>query len=575
MMLFALPFLAFGVGMGGCGAWTAAKVRDAQRWVEVPAVVKTVELKRGEKNSRRVLATYEYEFGGRKYSGERVSLHSGGDSLGRFQTSAHEELERHRRTGKPFRCFVNPRDPAESVLYRDVRWEMMLLYCGVAALFGSAGVGVLAASVVTWRRQPGRLAGSDLAERPWEARADWAAGRIGPSDAVRAAVPATSAVALWWMLASAPLVATWPLIATEAQTRWSWLVLAPPAVGVLIVVYAVYLAIRRRRFGESVFEMASVPGVVGGPLTGVVRIPKMIQPENGFRLRLLCMSQSRGRNNHDEHERAIWQDERFVERAMEDGSGGVAVPVMMAIPYTARPTSDADKGPRIRWLLEIFAELPGVNYKSEFEVPVFKTDASRPDFQLDPQLTADYASPPDNDLFLREAGIIKEPGPNGGVRLVFPAGRNPGSALVATVAAAAFVGGAWLMLHNGVMILFPIVLGLMGALFTLVALDSWFYRSVVEASASGLCVRGGLMGIGRSRTYPPDDIRRFRSAESMSSGKHVWCTISVETRSDKRQTIGKNISSKLTERAVIEELNAALGRVVPVTQKKSKVEPRQ
>jgi hypothetical protein len=266
MMLFALPFAVTGIGMGGYAWWVASKALDAQSWLETPAVLTSVELKQGKNGSRQAIATYEYEFGGRRYFGDQVSLHRGNDDLGRFQTRAHEELNRHKLKGQPFRAYVNPNDPAESVLYRNVRWEMMAMFCGMAALFGSAGVGIFTASLVTRLRRETTAAGGDSEAKPWERRADWASGRIGPSDAARAAVPATSAVAAWWLLASTPIVATWPIIVKEAGTRWSWLLLLFPVIGVLIVVYAAYLAIRRRRFGESIFEMASVPGVVGGPL---------------------------------------------------------------------------------------------------------------------------------------------------------------------------------------------------------------------------------------------------------------------------------------------------------------------
>jgi hypothetical protein len=471
--------------------------------------------------------------------------------------------------------YVNPQNPAESVLYRNLRWEMMLLFSGMGVLFGSVGIGIFTASLVTWMRGAASGKINPDAERPWESRADWASGRIGPSDAVRAAVPATSAVAAWWVLMSVPIVVTFPLALEYSDTRWSWLLLAIPAIAVLIIGCAIYLAIRRRRFGESVFEMASVPGVVGGPLTGVIRIPKVFEPKNGFRIRLSCMEQGRNHKGEREHERTIWQDESFVAKAMADGTSGIAVPVLMAIPYKSRPTSVSESKTPIRWFLELFAELPGVNYKTEFEVPVFKTAESRADFQLDPALTADYTSPPNNDLFLREAGIIKEPASYGGVRLIFPAGRSVVSSLVATTAAVAFCGGAWLMYQNDLMILFPIVFGFVGVLFAMVAIDSWLYRSVVEASTRGLSIRGGVLGLGRTRTYRPDEIRQFYSKQSMSSGRHVWSTISVETQNGESRTIGKNIYSKLAEQAVIDELNAALGREVPLSYEQQKVQRQQ
>ena len=153
-MLFAVPFIAVGAGMGGCAGWTAVKVRDSQHWTEVPAIIKSAKLKRGD--TLRALATYEYDVNGRKYSGNRVSFHRGSDNVSSFQRTAFNELDKHRKSGRPFRAFVNPQDPAESVLYRNVRWEMMLLYCGVAVLFGGTGVGLFVASLVAWRRPSAR-----------------------------------------------------------------------------------------------------------------------------------------------------------------------------------------------------------------------------------------------------------------------------------------------------------------------------------------------------------------------------------------------------------------------------------
>ena len=336
----------------------------------------------------------------------------------------------------------------------------------------------------------------------------------------------------------------------EARTRWVWSIVSIPAIGILALSYATYAALRRRRFGESVFEMASVPGVVGGPLSGIVRIPALVQPESGFRLRLLCMSQARDHDGKQKHERVLWQDEHFVAKAMGgDGADEVAVPVLMAIPFGTRPTTSAgDDSLRIRWLLEISAELPGVNYKTEFEVPVFKTPESRADFQIDRELAQDYASAPNNDLFLQNAGIIKRPGSLGGVRLEFPAGRNLGSSLVLTFLAIVFCGVAWFMFKPSMMIIFSLVFGLFGILLTFMALDGLFHRSVVEAWAEGLTVRGGLFGMGRTHAYTASDIVGFTSSESMSSGKHVWCNISVKTRRTNRGRLAKGSEASWPKR---------------------------
>ena len=52
--------------------------------------------KRGRSSrTQSTTANYEYEFAGRKYLGDRVSLHSGSDNVGTFQRDVYNELERH------------------------------------------------------------------------------------------------------------------------------------------------------------------------------------------------------------------------------------------------------------------------------------------------------------------------------------------------------------------------------------------------------------------------------------------------------------------------------------------------
>jgi hypothetical protein len=155
---------------------------------------------------------------------------------------------------------------------------------------------------------------------------------------------------------------------------------------------------------------------------------------------------------------------------------------------------------------------------------------------------------------------VKEALPGGGVRLVFPAARNLGSALVVTAFAAIWGGAIWLMLHVGAPIIFPIVFGLFELFFLWVLLDLWLYRSMAEVRSNQLWVRGGLLGIGRKHAIAAKDIKRFTTSENMSSGIHVWKNVVVEPRNGKKRTIAQTISSKLAQQAVIVELNAALRR---------------
>ncbi|HEY3393418.1 MAG TPA: DUF3592 domain-containing protein [Lacipirellulaceae bacterium] len=562
LTLFALPFAAVGIGATYWAFRTAEEHSRMQRWVEVPAVIKRAELKRngGESDTFQAVAEYEYEFGGRKFVGQRVGIYEASDNVGSFHRDAYRELKRHHDEGRPFRCFVNPHKPSDAILYRDLRWEMLAFNTIFAVAFGSVGFGLMTGALAARRRlQP--AADADASEdKPWLVRADWASGRVLPTGGAEMAVPVLGAVAFVWNLASLPLLWKLPGILRAADSAWVWSTLAFPAVGALLVFALAHPWRRRQKFGESVLQLASTPGVVGGQLAGVVRIARIVPPASGFRVKLSCIE--RVRQGDDTRENVLWQDERSVTQPMRDRGGeGAAVPVLFAIPFESQETSRPKSNGDIRWHLELTAKMSGVDYKSRFDVPVFKTADSRSDFKLDESLAADFSAAPPRDFLFSEAGIVKEPLPRG-VRLVFPAARNLGAAAGMTAFLAIWTGAIWLMLHLGAPIIFPILFGLIELLVVWAVLDLWFYRSVVEADRNGLRSRGGLFGIGSLRHYAANEIKEFRAEEQMSSGSHVWKNVVVVPRKGKRRTLAKGISSKLALEAVIDELKAAIGHVV-------------
>jgi len=576
-MLFALPFAAVGVGMTWWSWRIMARHEAMKSWVEVPATITHAELqtrRSDDGTTFRAIAKYQYEFGGRQFTGERVSLHGGSDNLGSFQWNAHRELEFHLRQRKPFRCFVNPQDPSEAVLYRQLRWEMSAFFTLFATAFGAVGFGMLVGALATARRLPalGPAAGV-LSDKPWLTRADWATGEIRAGSGAVAA-PVLGVVAAWWMVASTPLVMQMPEIFQSTGSRWAAITLAFPAVGGVLLWAFVYQFLRRRKFGDSLLQLAATPGVVGGQLAGVIRIPKMIRPTEGFRLKLSCIEHIRTGHGKDTQivEEPLWQEERLVTEPMRDRVGGaIAVPVLFAIPYEVEETSRPGSDRHIEWRLEASAETRGVDYKSCFEVPVFKTADSRPGFQLDERLAAEFAAAPPRALLLREAGILKEPLPGGGVRLLFPMGRNLEVALPLSVIAAVWGGAVWAMFHFGVFFVFPIVFGLIELGLLWIVMRLWLYRSVLEAHSNGLRFSGGLLGIGREKQLAADDVKELMTRQSMGVGTKVWNDIIVVVRDGKERTIAHAIEGQLTQRAIVEELNAALGREIPLTQKKSKL----
>jgi hypothetical protein len=527
-------------------------------WREVPAVIEHVKLVRSrDEDTHKVEAKYRYAIAGKAYTSERVALYGQFDNIGSFQKDTYALLKRHHDRGIPFRAYVNPRDPADGILFRELRLLFLVFQSIFVVGFGGVGFGLMTYSVLQRRKQKrAAVLAEEFPEKPWRWRDDWADGRIAAN--TRAALLIFTAFAALWNLMSWLFTALW-LDDREAWPSFSWLFLLFPAIGVAMLAGVVYLWRRVVKYGRSVLHLAETPGVAGGKLAGVVRIPRRIEPPDGFLVRLKSIRKES--DGEGTSERLLWQDEQRIARPLAtENPEETAVPFAFAIPYDAPPTTPpTERGDPVLWRLEVSADVPGVDYKATFEVPVFQTAASRPDFQLDESLLAGHAADPDPDAVLESGGIRTEPGVgNWGVRIIFPAGRNAGSLAFVTIFLAVWTAAVWAMIHFDAPILFPIVCGLIEIVAIASALDLWLYRSEVEASRDGLVVRSGWLGLGRTQKIEPETIQRFTTKTDMQANSRVWTNLFVERNDGKKVLLAKRLSSKTAERAVIAKLEQAL-----------------
>lgn len=214
---------------------------------------------------------------------------------------------------------------------------------------------------------------------PWKWKADWAAGRIRYRPTGRAL--AMSIFAFFWNIITFPIAIFAWLGKTEKAGCGIVILTLLPLMGLFAIRLAVLEILRWRKYGESIFELAEVPGVIGGSISGIVETSVPISPEDGYHLSLQCMRRvvsGHGKNSHT-LETVLWEVKQTVNSGIETPKPGqTIIPVVFPIPDGVAESDDSNSRNIVFWLLKVTAATPGVDYEAIFEVPVFRASARPP-----------------------------------------------------------------------------------------------------------------------------------------------------------------------------------------------------
>lgn len=375
LFLFACVPLAIVAVMAWIVVGSVRTAAEMKTWTPVPATIESVDLveHRGDDSTTySVRATYRYVFEGSEYTGARVGVHGGSDNIGRWHQDRFAELDAARRAGRSVTCFVDPRNPANAVLFPTPRTGLLAFYLVFVVIFGLAGVllfAMAARGVARNRRSAERalLHPND----PWRWRDEWATGSI-PATASEIARIAIPFAVIWNVISYAVLAFAWG--ESDGPT---WLLLLFPAIGALLAAWAVRAAIRSRRYGRAQFHLATQPGRVGGRLAGVVQIPLMESTEGPYVFTLRCARRSR--SGKSTVVTTVWEasSELAADRVAAN-IDGVALPVSFDIPAGLPPTTIPSTLPCHEWTLNATARQEGIDLDVTFPVPVLEMPGKAP-----------------------------------------------------------------------------------------------------------------------------------------------------------------------------------------------------
>lgn len=317
------------------------------------------------------------------------------------------------------------------------------------------------------------------------------------------------------------------------------------------LIYALCFFIRYRKFGESTFQMACMPGIVGGELAGVLHTEVSQIPAGGFVLTLQSIKHrttGRGRCRRT-HREVLWEDKHNVSIDLnaDTADGKVVLPVSFAIPFECESCSEKPTAStKLFWELSADAEFPGADFHCKFDVPVFKTPESQKDFQL--STTEQSFS---NEISLAnlcaESGV-KHVNDNEMVSFEFPLARRIGEKLVLTM---------FTIIFSSLMCLAPIVCGILTLASAAATIRCWFWYGKISADEHGVQILTGFLGL-RSHQFSRDQIKSLIYRELVNGQTQEFDLLVETTEHEKPTLFGTLLKGETAARRLCQALESAL-----------------
>ena len=518
-----LVFLAF-----GCGFLYLILLRPlgqsivAGQWVATPARVVSCTVQSGRKATYSVAIRYTYTVNNQRYESSRYAF-IGGSSSGHDDKAA---IVRQHPPGSELTCYVDPHDPSAAVIERGL--QPIMWFALLPGLFAAIGIFSL---VVAFRKVPAPAPTSVA----WQNRKDWADGRI--KSTVRRNFVMTSVFAVIWNAFSwTMLFVTWREVArTDSPAKWIMLLF--PTVGVGLLGAAVYSWLKWLKFGNAMFEMANVPGVLGGVVEGTIKLGRLVRFPEGVTVRLCCVRQiTTAGEDSSTSTLILWESERHLP----DTGGTDSIPVLFAIPADARETDGTNPRDQILWRLAVAAKLPGVDLAEIFIVPVcqgtptpVQAAAVQRARAAEVAELAHYERPVTSRI--RVQTIVT------GTEFYFPAARNPGVGAGLTLFTVLWSGIIFYTVQSRVPVFVRIVMGLVGVGSLIAVVNLWLGTTRVIATTTGFMVVRRLAGIPRRWTVTGNEIDTIIVKPGMTAGTTVYHDIKICLKSGTKITAGSSI----------------------------------
>lgn len=559
LLLFSLPFAGVGISfllfsiIPSLYEWQQMKT-----WPQVEAQLQEAGLSvnRGDdSDSYQAYARYTYRYQMQDYAGERVAIMGGSDNIGDFQQNLAHQLEQARNNQRPVPAWVNPDEPTEAVLNRDMRWSLLGFKLIFALVFGTVGIGLMAWALLA---NTGATDHPESASKPWLAQQEWASSEITCNG--KSGLWFIWGFTLIWNLISLPAVVAIPGELNQGNSLILFVLLFP-LFGIVMLIWAINATRSWRSFGQLRLQLDPYPGSLGGQVGGTIELPLPYDSQQRFPVNLQCLRsyETGSGKNRSRHENVIWHAHGLAH-SQPSTQGGTRLRLCFEVPADL-PASESHSKDYHFWRLELSADLPGVDLQRQFELPVFATaEPSRSALPLSsehPQLTEEREA-----QIEAVANIEQIPG---GVTMHFPMLQSAGDKFIGLVVGLFFAGAGIGMHQQGdAPTIMVWIFTLLGGIVALASLHSLFTSLRVQLDHNGLISQRYWLGVPCGRhQIPRADIRTLQIATSYSAqsskGYRDVCKIYAVTRSGKKILIAMNLKGRDTAQLALEAIGGLSG----------------
>jgi len=482
--LFALSFLGVGIWALISIVSTLIDWKSMQSWEPVQAYVLSGgyhSYSGSESTTYKAYGEYTYTYNGREYKSDRVQINNDSDNIGKHQIKLGQKLKRTAKQKEPIEAYVNPDNPNDAVINRDIRLEIVGFKLIFLVAFGGFGLGLLIAIFTIPKEKDSTL--PLYKEKPWLINDKWQTNEIYST--AKLTLYITWGFAIFWNAISSPILFILAEEILEENNYFILIALIFPLIGAGLIIQAVRKTLEWKKFSRIPVILDPFPGSIGGQVGGTIELPHSYSMGTQFTVTLsniYSYTTSSG-ENRSKSEKIIWQDTAIAYT--ESGIYGTRIVFRFDVPEGLN-ASDALKNSSnsylcklnlkatgilrnnsnyYLWRLNLKALLPGVDIDRNYEIPVYPTSKKSAYISQRDMRVSENATLQMEDRTARSKILIRQ-GIHGD-EMFYPMGRFIGTALIGMLVGATFLGmGGFLMFHEK-MYIFGGIFALIGMLLLL------------------------------------------------------------------------------------------------------------